>query len=154
MLAFALFLHVTAACIWVGGMAFAVFALRPAAGLLPVEYRSAVWEAALSRFFAVVLVSVVLILLTGFHMLGKLYGGFAGAPLHVSLMFGLGLLMMLIFGHALFAPFRRLRAAISAGLPELAQQQLTQLRWLVTGNLILGIITIGVATGGRLGALH
>lgn len=150
-MALALSLHVLAAVIWVGGMFFAVLALRPASAHLPPAERMTVWEGTLARFFRYVLAAVLVLLLTGFGMLGHRYGGMASAPLHIHLMLGLGIVMMLMFGHVFFAPFRRLRLAVAAVDPDTALKNLNQIRVFVTINLIIGVLVIVVATAGRYG---
>jgi len=56
--------------------------------------------------------------------------------------------MIAIFLHAYFAPYRWLRQAVAAqNWPEGAKQ-LGQIRRLVGINLVLGIVTVVVATGG------
>ncbi|MCB4822519.1 hypothetical protein [Roseicella aerolata] len=47
-------LHVLGAVLWVGGMAFALLALRPALGALEPPQRLVVHEGALRRFFLIV----------------------------------------------------------------------------------------------------
>ena len=120
-MALALFLHVISAVVWVGGMFFAVAALRPASAHLPPAERMTVWEGTLARFFRWVLLALVLLLLTGFAMIGKFYGSMAATPLHIHLMMGLGILMMLaaiplllgfivvlpVLGHATWHFYRR-----------------------------------------------
>jgi uncharacterized membrane protein len=64
-------------------------------------------------------------------------------------MFAIGLAMMAIFLHIRLAPFRRLQAAVVSSDWPLAAQRLEQVRQLVTTNLVLGIVTIAVATIGR-----
>ena len=54
--------------------------------------------------------SVLVILLTGGFLLMQFGGGHATWPLHA--MAGLGIVMMLIFGHIRFAVFPRIRRAV------------------------------------------
>jgi uncharacterized membrane protein len=56
--------------------------------------------------------------------------------------------MIAIFLHVYFAPYRRLRRLTAAGDMAGAGRALAQIRRLVGVNLILGIVTIVVATGG------
>ena len=88
-------LHVLAAVVWVGGMAFAYLVLRPSAGALPTDERLQLWQRVFSRFFPLVWGSIVVLLLSGYGMILFYLGGFAGAPIYVHAMQGLGLLMML-----------------------------------------------------------
>jgi len=148
---FALMLHVLAAAIWVGGMFFAYMVLRPvAAELLEPPQRLTLWVRAFAGFFPWVWFAVVTLLLSGYGMLFLFFGGMAGAPLYVHLMQGIGLVMMLIFGHVFFAPFRRLKRAVRDQDWQTGGKQLAQIRRLVGVNLSLGLLTIALAAGGRL----
>ena len=77
------------------------------------------------------------------------WGGFAGLPLHVNLMQAIGWLMVLFYLYLWFAPYSRFKAALSAGEPSLAAKNLNQIRWIVTGNLVLGLVTVAIAAAGR-----
>ena len=55
-------LHVLSIVVWVGGMVFAGFFLRPAALQLPPPQRIPLMHAALQRFFAAVVVAVLVVL--------------------------------------------------------------------------------------------
>jgi uncharacterized membrane protein len=145
----ALILHVLSAIIWVGGMFFALLVLRPSSGLLDPPVRLGLWLGVLDRFFAWVFAAIVLLLLSGFTIIESVTGGFAGATLHVHLMMGLGILMMLIFLHLFFAPWKRFRVAMAAGDNAAAAAQLNQIRVIVTINLILGLVTAAIGSSGR-----
>jgi uncharacterized membrane protein len=60
-----------------------------------------------------------------------------------------GLLMMALFLHLYFAPWRRLCRALDAGDDEAAAAQLDQIRKIVAINLVLGLITVAIGAGGR-----
>src|SRR5690349_19416331 len=93
-----LFLHLAAAIFWVGGMAFMVLALRPAAhAQLQPPVRLPLMVQVLRRFFAVVIASIAVLLATGAPLLMQVPG--AAAPKGWHAMAGLGVLMMLVFGH-------------------------------------------------------
>ena len=64
-------------------------------------------------------------------------------------MLALGILMMLIFLHVYFAPFRRLQRAVDAEDWPAGGKQLAQIRMMIGINLLLGLFTIAVASGGR-----
>jgi uncharacterized membrane protein len=142
----ALILHALSAVVWVGGMFFAHQALRPAAAALEPGPRLLLWSGTLGRFFAWVIAAIVLLLLSGYAMV---FGGFAKIGLHVQLMQGIGILMMLLFFHLYFAPWRRFRAAVE--LQDWAEggRQLTQIRTIVTVNLVLGLIVVAIGSSGR-----
>jgi uncharacterized membrane protein len=61
---------------------------------------------------------------------------------------GLGIVMMLLFLHLYFAPWRRFRAAVARHDWVEGGRQLGQIRMIVTINLVLGLITIAAASGG------
>lgn len=147
--AIALALHALAAVVWVGGMAFAYFHLRPAAGALQPPERQKLWRGTFQRFFPWVWVSVVVLLLTGYHMIFAAYGGFANAGMHIHVMNALGLIMMALFAHVWFAPWKRFRNAVDAGDRETAGRNLEQIRRFVAINLTLGLIVVAIASSGR-----
>lgn len=146
----AIALHTLAAVIWVGGMFFAYMAMRPAVvEVVEPSQRGLLWHRTLNRFFLWVWVSIAVLLLTGYWMVFSVFGGMAGAGWHVHLMQGVGIVMMLVFLHVYFAPFRRLRLAIADSNPEEAGRRVGQIRKLVAFNLVLGVIVVLVGSGGR-----
>ena len=144
-----LLLHVLGVVVWVGGMFLMHVAVRPAAvELLQPPQRLPLIAAVLGRFFAWVAVAVIVVLLSGIGMILE-GGGFRNAHLSVHVMFAIGLAMMAIFLHIRFAAFRRLQSAVASSEWPVAARHLEQVRLLVTTNLVLGIVTIAVATIGR-----
>jgi len=148
---FALALHVLAATLWVGGMFFAHQVLRPvAANQLQPPARLTLWVSVFNRFFPWVWLFVAILPLTGYWMIFELFGGMGAVGLYVHIMQGLGWVMILIYMHVFFAPFRRLKdAVVTEDWPE-AGRRLGQIRQLVGVNLTLGLVVIAVASGGRL----
>jgi len=144
-----LFFHILAAVIWVGGMFFAHQMLRPAVGPLEPAQRLGLWRRVFARFFPVVWVSIPALLASGFGMNFWRFGGFAYIGPHINVMMGLGIIMMLAFGHLYFAPWRRFRAAFDGGDLAAAAKQLTQIRHIVALNLVLGLIVVVVGATGR-----
>jgi uncharacterized membrane protein len=142
-------IHLLAAVFWVGGMAFAYTVLRPAAGALDPAVRLPLWRRVLARFLPWVGVSIVALLVSGFAMIFLIFGSPASADLDVTIMATTGIIMMLLFLHLIFAPWRRFRDAVDRGaLPE-AAQSLNQIRIVVGINLLLGVLTIVVGGTGR-----
>lgn len=149
-MALAVTLHLLAAVIWVGGMFFAYMALRPVAGsLLEPPVRQTLWAGVFKRFFPWVWLSIVVLLGTGFWMIFAELGGMANVGLHVHIMLLLGILMMLLFMHIYFGPFRRLKQAVEENNWETGGAKLNQIRLLIKINLILGLLVVIVATFGR-----
>jgi uncharacterized membrane protein len=145
----ALILHALSAVVWVGGMFFALVMLRPAAQQLQPAPRLELWSRVLGRFFAWVIAAIVLLLASGYGMVFGVYAGFRGIGLHVHIMQGSGIIMMLLFFHLYFAPWRRFRAALARQDHAAAGRQLGQIRMIVTINLLLGLVTVAVGSSGR-----
>ena len=144
-----LILHVLSAVVWVGGMFFAHQVLRPAAASLEPGPRLTLWSHVLGRFFAWVFAAIILLLVTGYAVVFAVYAGFGGVGLHVHLMQGIGIVMMLLFLHLYFAPWRRFRAAVARQDWTEGGRQLGQIRTIVTINLVLGVIVVAIGSGGR-----
>jgi uncharacterized membrane protein len=142
-------LHVLAAVIWVGGMFFAYMVLRQSAGPLEPAVRLALWHRVFRHFFPWVWTSIVLLLVSGYAMIFLYLGGFAGTGLHVHLMQGTGIVMMMLFLHLFFAPWRRFSNAVEREAFSEAAKALDQIRRLVAINLVLGLVTVMVGASGR-----
>ena len=141
MLRLFLFLHLAAAIFWMGGMAFMVMALRPVlAEQLAPQQRLPLIAAVLKRFFAVVAVSIAVLLATGVTMLAET--GMAKAPPGWHVMLGLGLIMMLVFGHIYFSPYRKLKLAVASADWAEGGGRANQIALLVKINLGLGWLAI------------
>ncbi len=74
---------------------------------------------------------------------------FAGCRSTSNLMQGLGIVMMLLFLHLYFAPWRRFRAAVARQDWAEGGRQLGQIRTIVTINLVLGLIVVAIGGSGR-----
>lgn len=145
----ALTLHSLSAVVWVGGMFFALLMLRPATVPLEPGPRLDLWSRVLERFFAWVIAAIVLLLASGFAMIFGVYNGFRGIGLHINIMMAIGIVMILAFFHVYFAPWRRFKTALANRDYPGAARQLNQIRWIVTLNLVLGLITVAVGSSGR-----
>lgn len=145
-----LMVHLLGVIVWVGGMFFAHFALRPAAvEVLQPPQRLALLAAALGRFFKWVAISIALILISGVAIMMLFLGSGARLGPHIHAMTTLGLIMMLIFGHIRFAGFKRLLAAVAAQDWAAGAAAMAQIRRLVLVNLVLGLITTVIVFVGR-----
>jgi uncharacterized membrane protein len=134
-------LHLAAAIVWLGGMTFMLCALRPAlTAQLQGQPSLELLALILKRFFAIVLGSVAVLLLTGLHLYGggAKAMGMANIPLGWHLMAGLGLTMILLFGHIYFAGFKGLKRAVDAANWPAAAAKAAQIHKLVVINFVLG----------------
>jgi len=135
------FFHLAAAIVWMGGIGFMLFALRPAAAAtLPPPQRLPLIAATLQRFFSIVWVTIAVLLLSGLAML--LAVGMRNAPLGWHLMFGIGLLMFALFGHLYFGPYKRLARAVAASDWPAGGAQMLKISKLAMVNFVLGWIAI------------
>ena len=149
-MAVAIALHLLAAVIWVGGMFFAYMALRPvAAALLEPPLRLPLWSQVFARFFPWVTAAVITLPVTGYWMLFTTFGGMAGAGVYIHLMQGIGLVMILLYGHLYFGPYRRMNIALGKQDWKDAGARLAQIRKIIATNLSLGLIVVVIASSGK-----
>ena len=146
----AIAIHVLSAVIWVGGMFYAYMAMRPAvAQVVDPSQRGLLWCQTFSRFFRWVWIAIAGLLVSGYWMVFSYFGGMAGAGWHIHAMQGIGLVMILLFLHVWFAPYRRLKKAVEDGNREEGQRRVGQIRLLVGVNLILGLVVVVIGSAGR-----
>ncbi|MCW5669020.1 MAG: CopD family protein [Hydrogenophaga sp.] len=142
--------HVLAVILWVGGMAFAHFFLRPSVQALEPPVRLRLLHAVMKRFFSVVLWASLVVLATGLWMIGRtaketVQAGLAfNMPLDWTIMATLGIVMILIFGHIRFALFKRFTRAVAASEWPAAGAAMASIRSWVFVNLCIGIAIVCV----------
>lgn len=146
-------LHVLAAVIWVGGMFFAHQVTRPAAMALEPPLRLALWANQFSRFFPFVWACITILPVTGYIVIFNNFGGFDNATLYIHIMHLFGWVMIAIFLHVFFAPYKRLRKAVADQNWEEGGKQLAQIRRFIGLNIIIGLCIIAVASAGTSGAM-
>lgn len=145
-----LFLHLAAVVVWIGGMVFAHFCLRPAAlATLQPPQRLPLMSATLGRFFVLVGGALVPLWLSGGAMFAQLAAAGGRIPLAWHLMAAIAAVMTVVFLVIALRLHPRMRAALAAGELPKAAAALDGIRRLVVLNLALGIATIAVATLGR-----
>lgn len=146
----AIALHVLGSVIWVGGMFFAYMALRPvAAATLEPPNGLTLWTGVFGRFFPWVWTSIVVLLASGYWIIFSVLGGMKGVGMHIHLMIGMGILMMLLFTHVFFAPYRRLKLAVATQDWPAGAAELGRIRRIMGINTVLGIAVIAIGAGGR-----
>jgi uncharacterized membrane protein len=142
-------IHLAAAIVWMGGMAFLLLALRPAAvALLQPPERLKLMGAVWKRFFLIVLVSIVALFSTGSNLYTtafraiKAATGQGGVPLGWNVMLVLGLLMMVIFGYIYSVPYAKFKRAMAVQDWPLAGKAASLIHTLVVTNFVLGWLAI------------
>lgn len=147
-------LHLLSIVVWIGGMVFAHFFLRPAVGLLEPALRVRLMHAVLGRFFNAVLGVALLTLATGSWMIVNTAAQLAQSearfrmPLEWMIMATLGMVMMLIFGHIRFVLYKRLGRALQDAAWPKGAAALAQIRLWVMVNLVLGVVIVLVTVLG------
>jgi uncharacterized membrane protein len=144
-------LHLLSIIVWVGGMVFAHFFLRPAVAALDPPLRLRLMHEVLGRFFKAVLVASLLVLASGVWMLGRAAkqvvqaGGSFEMPLAWTVMAVLGVAMVAIFMHIRFALYPRLGRAVAASDWPAGGLALARIRRWVSVNLGLGLLVVVVS---------
>lgn len=82
-------------------------------------------------------------------MIFSAFGGMRSLGIHVHIMQTLGIVMILIYLHVFFGPYRRFKQALAQNDLPAAGQRLAQIRRFVGVNLILGLVVVAVAAAGR-----
>jgi uncharacterized membrane protein len=148
--------HLLSFVVWIGGMFFTLYCLRPALGLLEGPSRVRLMHGVLQRFFGFVAAAAALVLVSGVWLVGRAAqaaaqaGGRFNMPLDWYVMLALGLLMVLIFGYIRLVLFTRLTRAAGAQAWQEGAQVLGQIRNWVLVNLCLGVLIIGATQLGRM----
>lgn len=141
-------LHVLSIIVWIGGMVFAHFFLRPAMAPLEPPVRLQLMHDVLGRFFRAVLVASLLTLVSGIWMLGRVAkqvvqsGGSFEMPLAWTVMAVLGIAMVAIFMHIRFALYKRFARCVAAAEWTAGGAALAQIRTWVSINLALGVLVL------------
>jgi uncharacterized membrane protein len=148
MRALAFVLHILGAVVWVGGM-FAIYTcLRPALVTLEPPQRLRLMRATFQRFFPWVWVAILLLLASGYWMVFRVFGGFAGAGLPIHLMQGIGWLMILLFVWLFHGPWLAFKRAVDAEDWASAGASLDRIRQIIAINLPLGLIVVIIGASG------
>jgi uncharacterized membrane protein len=136
-------IHLAAVIVWIGGMFFAHFCLRPvAAAQLLLPQRLPLLAAVLGRFFT--LVGWALLLLWG-SGLARISQAGAAIPINWYVMAGIAAVMTTVFGLIALRFHSRMLAAVEAQDWPAAGAAMNSIRQLVLVNLVLGLVTVAVA---------
>jgi uncharacterized membrane protein len=147
-MAYAYALHWLGLVVWIGGMAFAHFVLRPSLVALAPPVRLALLAGVFARFLPIAGVAIAAVVVSGAWLI-HVQGGVMQSGAGIRAMAGTGVLMVLIYGYVALAPYRRLRTSVAAGDFGAAAQAMRVIRALVALNLGLGAVVILVAAWHR-----
>jgi uncharacterized membrane protein len=142
--------HLLAIIVWIGGMVFAHFFLRPAVATLEAPQRIRLMHDVLGRFFKAVLYAAGLTLVSGLWMIARVAkqtvqaGGSFQMPIEWTVMAALGIVMVLIFGHIRFALYKKLDRAVTAADWVAGGAALASIKLWVGINIALGILIVGI----------
>lgn len=145
-------IHILSIVVWVGGMYFVHFFLRPSLTVLEPAQRMALMHGTLSRFFAAVLIASLATVGSGIWMIGRTAkmvsqsGGNFMMPWTWSAMAALGVLMLLIFFYIRFVLFKPFEASVLASQWKDSASHLGRIRLWVTVNMVIGTIIIVMQT--------
>ncbi len=134
-------LHLLFAVLWVGGMFFAYFVLRPSLVAIDPPQRMLLHTRVFRRFFVLVWHAMPIMLITGFGML-FLIGGMNQVPWPIHAMAALGVIMSAVFLAIVFGPYRKFRRTTDR---TRMASSLENIRRLIGLNLILGLLTVILA---------
>jgi len=143
-------LHVLSIIVWIGGMVFVHFFLRPAVAQLEPSVRLRLMHDVLGRFFRAVLVASLLTLVSGVWMLGRVAkqvvqsGGSFEMPLAWTVMAVLGVAMVAIFMHIRFVLYKRFDRLVAAADWTAGDAALARIRNWVLISLVLGVLVLFV----------
>ena len=142
--------HLLSVIVWIGGMVFAQFFLRPAVAKLAASERVALMHEVLGRFFNAALGAGALAFASGGWMIGRLTRQMAQSgvkfnlPLEWMLMSLLGVVMLVILGYIRFVLYPRLTQAVTASAWPAGGAVLTRIRTWVMVNLAIGVLIVVV----------
>ena len=141
--------HLIAGIVWMGGMTFMLFALRPAAmATMEAQARAVLMGEVFKRFYLWVMVAIVVLFTTGTHLYtstfraAKMATGAGSMPLGWNVMLVLGLAMMLVFGHIYFAGFKKYKRAVALADWPLAAKAGRLMHTMTLVNFALGWLAI------------
>jgi uncharacterized membrane protein len=147
LLGVSLALHQLASVVWIGGMFFAHFALRPTLKLtLEPQARMQVALGAFRRFYPWVWACITVLWVTGGWVSTAVMHGNLGA--HVYTMIGTAAVMTLVFAYLYLVPYGRMRLYVEEESWREASVEFARIRRLMAFNLGLGILTVVAAVFG------
>lgn len=132
-------LHLICAVVWVGGMGFALFVLRPSLAVIAPPERMLLHNQVFRRFFLMIWHAMPLLILSGIALMVARFQGGALAPWPVQAMATIGIVMALVFLWIFFGPWKRFRQTTDRAR---AGAMVDKIRKLVLVNFVLGLVAL------------
>lgn len=149
LIAVSIVLHILAVILWIGGMFFAHFVLRPVVNqLLEPTSRLTFFSAIFAKFFFYVWLSLIFLWLSGGTII-IIQGGMSQVAPYVHIMLAIATIMTFLFMYLFFMPYTALKHALEAQDIAEGVKKLTTIRRIVLTNLSLGIITTIIGMMGK-----
>ncbi len=140
-------LHIIAASLWIGGLFFALVILRPTTASLEPARRLLIWAGVFKRFFPWVWMAVLILPVTGYWLLFRVFGGLANAPSYIHVMHLLGLVMIGVFVFLYYRIYPKFKVAIQGEDWPSAGAALNKIRLFVIVNFCLGLLLFAAVAG-------
>jgi uncharacterized membrane protein len=147
-------LHALSAVFWLGGLAMYPISIWPSINHTVTrqrEYLSASVEA-FTRFVPWLIAFALISLFSGLALLAFKYGFvFKAMPIYLHIMLALGLVAVLLVGHLLFSPWKRLKKSLESGKEEdliVAERQLHKLKFYLWLQIILTLLLVIIGNVG------
>ena len=142
-------LHILAAVVWIGGMAFNLLVVRPSMGVVDLPQRLKLADGILRRFIPVVWISVGLLVFTGLLMTLKrvaslevlLKTGYGNVLILKLILVAVMISIVVLIRYSLLPRFESLIDSQSSDLNKVLRQMVT----LVKVNLALGVLVLLLA---------
>ncbi|GBE57000.1 MAG TPA: hypothetical protein ENH13_07420 [Euryarchaeota archaeon] len=142
-------LHILAAVVWIGGMVFNLFVVRPSMNVVDLPQRLKLADGILRRFIPVVWISVGLLVFTGLLMTLKrvaslevlLKTGYGNVLILKLILVAVMISIVVLIRYSLLPRFESLIDSQSSDLNKVLRQMVT----LVKVNLALGVLVLLLA---------
>ena len=147
--AIAIVFHLFAINLWIGGTVFIVLVLDHVTKGIESSQQHQLMQGVLSRFFTLVWIAVLVLLVSGGWMIYGMYNGLVNAPLYIILMLLLGLVMVSNFLLTFFGPYRHYSKVPQSESSASGRVYLAKIRLLSWINVILGACVLVIIGGGH-----
>lgn len=149
-------LHILGATIWVGGLFMLVAIIWPSINQTVINHQAYLKASVdvLGMFIPWLIAASIMTIISGYVTLFGLYHGFKSAPLYIHIMAGFGFFMLLLVGHIIMSPWKRMHKALEEKAWDEVEKYLPKAKLFVWIGLVIGVIVLLVAGSGRYWIIH